>query len=173
MDLLEAIKTRRSIRKYTDKPVPFETLEYVLDAARWSPTGSNAQKWEFIVLTDSGVIDLVRKTSPGLFCSPPVLIVICSRRKPTAPYWQKYALACDCAMAAQNLMLTAHALGLGSCVALSFSSVAMKELLSIPEGVEPELVVTLGHPADSPDPPKRKEVSQIAYLNGYGKEFTR
>lgn len=171
MDIFEAIKGRRSVRKFSDRAVEPALLGQLLDAARWAPTGSNAQKWEFVVLTDKDTIEMVRKTSPGLFSSPPAMVVICSRRKPEATYWQKYLLACDCAMAAQNLMLAAYALGLGTCVALSFSNIAIKELLEIPEGVEPELVVTVGYPAESPTPPKRKEISQIAHLNAYGKEF--
>lgn len=171
MDIFEAIKGRRSVRKFTSDPVSLALLEQILDAARWAPSGSNAQRWEFIVLTDNAIIEMVRKTSPGLFSSPPVLMVICSKRAATATYWQKYLLACDCAIAAQNMMLAAHALGLGTCVALSFSNIALKELLGIPEGVEPELVVTMGYAAESPAPPKRKELGQIVHLNGYGKEF--
>lgn len=169
MDVFEAIKSRRSIRKYSQAPIEPGLLEKMVDAARWAPSGSNAQKWEFVVLTDKPTIELVRKTSPGLFSSPPALIVICSRRPASASYWQKYILACDCAMAAQNLMLAAQALGLGTCVALSFSNIALKELLEIPDGVEPELVVTVGHAAENAAPPKRREISEIMHSNKYGR----
>lgn len=169
MDTLELIKARRSIRKFTDRPIEPELLEQVLEAARWAPSGSNSQRWEFILVTDKSVIDSVRKVSPGLLGIPAAIVVICSSPRPKATDWQKILLTYDCAMAAQNMLLAACSLGLGSCVALSFSRTAVREILEVPEGVTPELLVTLGYPAESPVPPKRKQLSELVHLNIYGR----
>lgn len=77
----------------------------------------------------------------------------------------------DCSMAVENMLLAAHALGLGTCVVKSFSRVAVKEMLEIPDGVEPELLVVLGYPAQSPKPPARIPLREIAFLNKYGRKF--
>jgi len=74
-------------------------------------------------------------------------------------------------MAAENIMLQAHALGLGTCVALSYGKLAVREILNIPEGVEPQLMMTLGYPAESPEAPPKLELREIAFLDAYGKEW--
>ncbi len=70
MDVLEAIKSRRSIRQFTDEPLEKDVLERLLDAARWAPTASNQQRWRFVVVTDPSVKQLIRKFAPGIFLMP-------------------------------------------------------------------------------------------------------
>ncbi len=84
-----------------------------------------------------------------------------------------YLSIADCAMATQNILLAAYALGLGTCVVKSFSHAAMKEILEIPEGIEPELLVVVGYPDDAPAPPRRTPLKEITYLNRFGQEFQR
>jgi nitroreductase len=69
-------------------------------------------------------------------------------------------------------MLAAYEMGIGSCVALSYAKVAVKEILNLPDDVEPLLIVTLGYPAEAPEPPPRLELNQIAFMGEYGKEWT-
>ncbi len=173
MDVLEAIKGRRSIRKYTDQSVSKELIEILLDAARWAPTASNQQRWRFIVLTDHSTRELIRKCSPGIFVGPPVYVVICAEETANAGEWDRKTYLADCSIAAQNMMLAAHALGLGSCVILSYSPTAIQEILDLPESVRPMLVVTLGHPAEDPEPPARRPLDEIAYEGEYGREWVR
>jgi nitroreductase len=169
VDVLEAIKQRRSIRQFTEQAIERELLEQILDAARWAPTASNQQKWRFIVVTDPTVKEMVRKVSPGIFATPAAFIVICAEAAPEASDWDERTYLADCAVAAQNIMLAAHALGLGSCVALSYGRAAVQEILDIPDRVKPELIVTLGYPAEDPSPPPRLPLSQIAFADTYGK----
>ncbi|MBC8492893.1 MAG: nitroreductase family protein, partial [Chloroflexi bacterium] len=77
----------------------------------------------------------------------------------------------DCAIAAQNIMLAAWEMGIGSCPALSYAKVAVQEILNLPEDGESLLIVTLGYPAEDPAPPPRLELSQIAFMDEYGKEW--
>jgi nitroreductase len=171
VEVLQATKTRRSVRRFTDQPVPREMIETLLEAARWAPSGGNAQPWRFIVVTDQATRDLIRKCSPGIFVGPPVYIVICVEEPPDpTPGDEREGLA-DCSIASQNIMLAAHSLGLGSCAILSYSPIATQEILDLPERIKPQLVVTLGYPAEDPEPPPRRRVSEMTFEERYGKEW--
>lgn len=171
MDVLEAIKQRRSVRQFTEQAIERELLEQILDAARWAPTAGNQQKWRFVVVTDPTVKEMVRKVSPGIFATPAAFVVICAEKVPGASDWEEWTYLADCAIAAQNIQLAAHALGLGGCLAISYGRTALKEILDIPAQAEPELVVTLGYPAEDPSPPPRLPLSQIVFADEYGKEW--
>ncbi len=177
MDVLEVIKERRSVRSYKEDPVPDELIEKILDAAKWAPSGGNIQPWRFIVVKNRILLDLLKKVSPGYLGNAPLAIVICSDRehsfKVGGPLAKEYLTIADCSMAAANITLAARALELGTCVIKSFSHNAVKELLSIPNEVEPELIVIVGYPAETPKPPPREPIEKIAYLDRYGKKFER
>jgi nitroreductase len=172
MNVFEAIKERRSIRQFTDDPIGKDALEKLLDAARWAPTASNQQRWRCVVVTSPTVKELIKKFSPGIFAVPAAFIVICVEKAPGAGAWDEATYLADCAIAAQNIMLAAHEMGIGSCVAISYAKVAVAEILNLPENVEPLLVITLGYPAEAPEPPPRLELNQIAFMDEYGKEWT-
>lgn len=172
MNVLEAIKARRSIRQFTDEPIGREALEKLLDAARWAPTASNQQRWRFVVVTSPSVKRLIKKFAPGIFIMPAAFIVICVEKEPGTNPWAEATYLADCAIAAQNIMLAAWEMGIGSCPALSYAKVAVQEILNLPEDIEPLLIVSLGYPAEDPTPPPRLELSQIAFVDEYGKEWT-
>jgi nitroreductase len=172
MDIFEAIKGRRSIRQFTDEPIGKDALEKLLDAARWAPTASNQQRWRFVVVTSPSVKDLVRKFAPGIFAMPAAFIVICVKKALDANPLAEVTYLADCAIAAQNIMLAAYGMGIGTCVVLSYAKAAIAEILNIPEGVEPLLVLTLGYPAEAPEPPPRLELNQIAFMDEYGEKWT-
>jgi nitroreductase len=171
MNVFEAIKRRRSIRQFTSDPLGQDTLERILDAARWAPTASNQQRWRFVVVTSATVKELIKDFSPGIFAIPAAYIVICVEKAPDAGTGAGVSYLADCAIAAQNIMLAAYELGIGSCVVLAFSKTAVAEVLNLPENVEPLLVVTLGYPAEAPEPPTRRNLNEIAFLDEYGKEW--
>jgi len=175
MDVFEAIKGRRSVRKYKRDVVPKELIEKMLDAARWAPSGGNIQPWKFIVISDKNLLELIRKVSPGYLGETPLAILVCSDKekayKTGGTLGRDYLTVADCSMAVENMLLAAYALGLGTCVVKSFARVAVKEFLGIPEGIEPELLVIVGYPAQTPTPPVRKRLEEIAYMNRYGQKF--
>jgi len=171
MDALEAIKRRRSIRGFTDEPLDKETMTQILDAARWAPSGGNQQRWRFVVVTDPTVKEMIRKVSPGIFAMPAAFIVICMKKKAGARALDEWLYAADCGIAAQNIMLAAFSLGIGTCVVASFAKEALREILEVPEGIEPSLIVTLGHYESLPEAPERKPLKEIAFLNRYGEEW--
>jgi nitroreductase len=171
MDVMEAIKGRRSIRQFTDQPIEKEKLQKLLEAARWAPSGGNLQTWRFVVVTSPSQRELVKKFAPGIFAMPSAFIVICAEMEAGANEWKQRLCLADCAIASQNIMLAAHEMGIGTCVALSYAKSAISEILELPDNVEPMLVVTLGYPAEAPEPPPRFELSKIAFEERYGQEL--
>jgi len=171
LDILDIIRGRRSIRKYKTDSVPKDLIEKILEAGRWAPSAGNVQPWEFIVINDRKILDLVRKFSPGFFGDAPLAILICSNkeraRKFRGSLGRDLAII-DCAMAAQNILLTAYALGLGSCPIKSFSQIAIREILEIPDHLEPELLIAIGYPDQKPPPPPKRPLSEMVHLNKYG-----
>lgn len=177
MDVLEAIKTRRSVRRFSGEKVSKEEIEKVIDAARLAPSGSNIQGWRFIVITDPRILELVRIFSPGFLGNAPLAVVVCSDLevygRMGGDVGLNYTRIADCAMAVENMLLAAHALGLGGCVVRSFSRGALKEILEIPDSVEPELIVILGRPAEQPTTPPKLKVEDVTYLNRYGVKWSK
>jgi nitroreductase len=175
MDVFEAIMNRRSVRRYKPDAVPRELTEKMLDAACWAPSGGNIQCWKFIVIEDRKILDLIRKVSPGYLGETPLAILVCSDKEKEyrvgGALGRDYMSVADCAMAVENMLLAAYALGLGTCVVKSFSPAAVREFLEIPEGIEPELLVIVGYPTRAPAPPARIPLRETAFLNKYGHKF--
>ncbi len=113
MDLLEAVHTRRSIRKYKDKPIPAEKVRTILGAAMMAPSAGNEQPWHFIVVDDRDRMNRVKDVHPyvGMAAEAPLGILVCGdlRLEKYPGFWVQ-----DCAAAMQNLLLAAHNQGLGA-----------------------------------------------------------
>jgi nitroreductase len=174
VEVEQAILERRSIRTFTDRAVEKDLLEKMCTAAVWAPTGGNSQPWYFVPVTVPKTLKLIKAVSPGLLGLPPALIVILSNKSYNVEKMGALGetlAEMDCCFAAQNILLQAHALGLGACVIRSFNGRAVREIVGAPEGVVPELIVICGHPAHTPPaPPRRTEVIQWESFTGDGHE---
>jgi nitroreductase len=178
LEVWDAIKGRRSIRKYKTRLIEDELIKKILEAGRWAPSGSNMQMWgtrKFIVVKDRKTLDMIRKVSPGYLGATPLAIFVCSDRRiayeKCGKLGRDYITIADCAMAVENMQLMAYSLGLGACTVKSFSTPAVKHILEIPEDVEPELMVVIGHPDVKPSPPPKIALEEITYLDKYDNEF--
>ncbi|MCC6029336.1 MAG: nitroreductase family protein [Candidatus Korarchaeum sp.] len=167
--VFEVIKGRRSIRDFDIKEIPDEHLRIILEAGIWAPSGSNMQPWEFILIKDRELLERVKLFSPGLFGRPAAVVIICINRKISerAGKLSELMPVMDISMAAQNMMLMAYALGIGSCPVVSFNKAALRELLNIPPHIEPMLMVTLGYPKEMPKPPKRRPLEEVVHVDGF------
>jgi len=156
---------RRSIRKFTKGEIPQDSLRKILEAGIWAPSGSNAQPWRFVLVRRE--IDRIRMFSPGLFGEPSALIVICSDRERAergeGPLSIDLVTYMDIGAAAQNMMLRAYELGIGSCPVRSFNQKAVQKLLDLPEDKIPELIITLGYPDEKPPAPPRRSFQETVY----------
>ncbi|MGA2574058.1 MAG: nitroreductase family protein [Candidatus Methanomethylicaceae archaeon] len=166
MELDECIKSRRSVRAYKDEPVPREKIESILEAGVWAATGMGKQPWRFIIIEDKSIIKFVSdetkktvikampafakrfETEQDIICyNAPVLIFICSE---VDPNFSKLYLE-DCVLAAQNMFLKAHELGLGACymgwidVLNRINPESIKKA-GVPEGYEMKVPLILGYP---------------------------
>jgi nitroreductase len=156
VEVERAILERRSVRQFSDRPVEARALREVLQAAIWAPTAANAQPWAFICVTDPAAVHRIRTVSPGMFWDPQAVVCVCSDQRKAGRFKAGPVLArFDCAMAAQNLMLRAFSLGLGSCVIRSTNLEALRLILQAPEHIQPELLVILGYPDGQPQAPPR------------------
>ncbi|MEM4880659.1 MAG: nitroreductase family protein [Desulfurococcaceae archaeon] len=164
--LADIVKTRRTVREYSEESVPREVVETVLDLARWSPSGSNVQDWRFVVVTDKKLLKAIKMFSPGwLGGGNPVAIVICSDRKwayeKAGPLARDVMYLVHAGIVAQTIALLAHAMGLGTNMIMSFSKEAVKKILDLPESWDPVMIILLGYPKHIPEPPPRLALSEL------------
>ncbi len=148
MDVFDAIRKRRSIRKYLNQPVEKELIIKVLEAARLGPSAVNAQPCHFIVVTNIKVREsLGNAYNADWFLKAPVIIVVCAnpkeawRRRDGEEYWKV-----DAAIAMQNMILTATDLGLGTCWVGSFDEKEVKKSLNIPKDFRVVAMTPIGYP---------------------------
>jgi len=170
MDIEQAIRDRRSIRRFQEKAIPEEVLVRLVEAGVWAPSGGNAQTWIFIIINEQSRIEQIKAISPGLLGDPIALIAVCQDKdlayKKGGELGRETLSVMDAAIASQNIALQASAEGLGSCLVLSFHEKGIQEFLNLPEHIVPELLITLGYPAESPKPPKRK-FKEVTFFNEY------
>jgi len=183
MDLMDAIKGRRSIRKYKPDPVPEETLRTVMEAIRWAPSWANTQCWEVIVVKDSKVKSelstALRETNPALLSmtEAPLILILCGKKgisgyskgqpRTVKGDWLMF----DTGLAMQNLCLAAYALGLGTVIIGSFDHKKVEEITGVPQNLEVVAMTPLGYPIPQAFSPKRKDISEFVFCDRYlGKE---
>ncbi len=190
MELLEAIMTRRSVRRYTDAPVDDKQVETILEAARWAPSWSNTQCWHFIVVRDPAIrarlsetllpLKLPNKTidNPSLKAvrTAPVVIVACAELGRSGLTggalatdkgdWYMF----DVALAMQNIALAAHALGLGTVHVGLVDAKKAAGILDVPPGFCVVELLPLGHPDPSFEAkaPSRKALAEIVFKEKWG-----
>jgi coenzyme F420-0:L-glutamate ligase/coenzyme F420-1:gamma-L-glutamate ligase len=203
--VVDLIKKRRSIRKFSPRQIEDAVVREVLEAARWAPSAHNAQPWRLIVLIDDvlkrdlaeamaaawvadmtkdGVAMEVRenmaKASVERFARAPVLVVACVTMKDMAKYADELRQRCERDLAVQslgaalqNMLLVAHAKGLGACwfSAPCFCKETVRKVLKMPKDVEPQALIALGYPAEKPKAPSRKPLHSYACFEGWGEKL--
>mgnify|MGYP001773400832 CR=1 FL=1 len=167
--VFEVIKNRRSIRSFRHESIPENYLRIILEAGIWAPSGSNAQPWEFILVREKPIIERIKLFSPGLFGDPDAVVILCINRERVkrGSMSEDLVAVMDIAMAAQNMMLMAYSLGVGSCPINSFNKKAIKELFELPVHIDPILMVSLGYPDKWPKAPKRRPLEEVLHYEKY------
>jgi len=161
---MNSIFTRRSIRRYTDAPVPEEMLEKILRAGMAAPSAGNEQPWHFVVLTDKNILREIPKFHPysHMLNHANLAIVVCGdlSAQKYEGYWVQ-----DCSAATQNMLLMAEELGLGSVWLGVYPTEdrvkGMKKLLGLPENIVPFSILPIGYPDEKKDPVDRFNPSRI------------
>ncbi|MDA8141711.1 MAG: nitroreductase family protein [Desulfobacteraceae bacterium] len=175
-DLMTLIQTRRSIRKYEDRPVPEQALQQILEAVKWAPSWANTQVWEVIVVKELEAKQKLQAALPpkgnpasNAMVQAPVVLVLCAKTGSAGFYsnaattkfgeWMMY----DLGIATQNICLMAHSLGLGTVVVGLFDHNKAAEAMGVPAGYELVTMIPLGYPAKSGSAPKRREVTEFTH----------
>jgi nitroreductase len=169
MEAMEAILSRRSIRKYTGEAVDDDLVKGMLEAAMAAPSAGNQQCWQYVVITDSEILNEIPSIHPSatMVREAALAVLICGDKnlEKHTGYWVQ-----DCAASTENLLLAAHALGLGACwlgVHPREDRVkGLKALLKLPEQVMPLALVAVGHP-DETRPRANRYNPQRVHKNGW------
>ena len=177
-DIIELIKSRRNIEKFTTKPVSWDKISKILDAGRHAPSCGNLQNWKFIVVNDTE-----KKQSIAQHCheqyeitAAPALIVICAEPEKAERYYglrgRKLYTIQNCAAAAQNMILEAHSLDLGARWIGSFEEEDIREILRIPPEARPQVIIAIGYAEHVPDKPSKYPLETVVYLNKWRNRIT-
>ncbi len=159
--VIENILTRRSVRSYTDQDVEPEKIEAILEAGMAAPSGKNGQPWDFIVLTRREILDEMAERLPyaKMLREARVAIAVCADRT-KSPYWYV-----DCSAAAENILLAAHALGLGAVWTATYPyrdrMDVVKELCGLPGSYDSLCVIPVGYPAREARPKDNFDAGKI------------
>ncbi|MBZ4319683.1 nitroreductase family protein [Streptomyces huiliensis] len=172
------IRTRTVLRNYAPEPIDDEHIDHMLECMLAAPTASNKQAWSFVVVRDPRNVRLLRAFSPGIIGTPAFVVVACVDRRLTAGFTGEvsrkiYETSKLCvAMAVENLLLSAHALGFGGCPVSSFREEILRDLLNLPEPLEPVLLVPVGRPAQAPTPSDRRDKNEVISYEVWGNRGT-
>lgn len=177
MDVFTCCMTRRSCRKYLSKPVEFEKLGVMVEAACHAPSAGNLQHWKFVLVTDSDMISKIADFAYQQYWikTAPALIAACSLYERPERFYGKrgsqlYAIQ-SVAAAIENMLLTATAMGLGTCWVGGFFEERVKDLLKVPSNVNLHALITVGYPDEEPTEKDVAPLNSSVFFNEYGMPF--
>lgn len=167
-DLLTLMRSRRSVRKFKNDPLPEGAVAHLLDAAIWAPSGGNAQPWHFVLVRDDETkrqLAAVASSQRFLEQAPLVVVVCADLERAFKAYRdrgvQLYCLQ-DTAAATQNVLLAAHAMGLGACWIGAFREQPVADVLALAAHLRPVALVPIGIPDEDPRIPPRRAVAEVS-----------
>ena len=176
MDVMEAIKHRRSIRAYSDKPISTEVMGRMRQALRYAPSACNIQPWQFILVQDAKLRQDIAAAAKGQhwMAQAPVIVAACGFPEQAYKHMGGYgnSVDIDLAIAIDHLTLAAVAEGLGTCWIGAFSEEKVKQVLGVPDNVKVVALTPLGYPASSDlirpvDESRRKAEVEIFIANRF------
>ncbi len=170
MDVSECIRTRRSIRKYKDKPVPWEIIVDVLQAGKYAPFAGNIFNVKFIVIKNENKRKAIAEASSQQYWmqDAPIHIVVVGEPEKAERYYgtrgaRLYTIQ-GAAAAIENMLLTAHDLGLGSCWIGTFDEDEIRRLCNLPEHVNVQGIVMIGYSDENPSPPPKYRIEHAIFF---------
>ncbi|MBI2564490.1 nitroreductase family protein [Candidatus Woesearchaeota archaeon] len=174
MDALVCLNSRRSIRSFKQDNVEFEKIINIIDAGKSAPSAGNIQDWKFIIVVDSEKKEkLAEASSEQMWMSEaPVHIVVCSEPvKNERMYGERgkkvYSLQ-NSAAAAENMLLAAHAQGLGACWVGAFLESSVKKILDIPKKATPQSILVVGYPRGKPEIKPKLSIQDVLFFETWG-----
>lgn len=172
----EMVVSRRSVRQYNGRKVDKDKIEAMINAAIWAPNAGNSQMLHYVVVRDKGTLEKVKLFSPGMPRTAPCVIAICADLEEAEKRCGEFAkniAPVDAAFAAQNMLLKAHHLGLGTCVIKSYNEKSINRILKLPGEVTVLMLVTVGYYDTAPEAPERKKLSEVLHYESWESEMRR
>jgi nitroreductase len=168
MDLMEVIRSRRSVRKYRPDPVDAGAVEACLEAARLAPSWANTQSWRFVVVTDPAAREVMAGERAWML-EAPLIVAVCSDTVNCGKKEDLQYFMLDAGIAMEHFVLAAAERGLGTCWIGWFDEAAVNRALSCPAGVRCVALTPVGWPVEKPGPiTNRKPVEEIVFHERYG-----
>jgi nitroreductase len=174
MDIIEIIKSRRTIKEFLPKFVEWDKISKIIDAARHAPSSGNLQNWKFVVVIETELKKQLAEAALQQYeiINASALIVVCGEPEKAGRYYglrgERLYTTQNCAAAIQNMLLEAHSLGLGTRWIGAFEEEMVKRLLSIPEeGVRPQAIIAVGYPKEIPPKPPKLPLETLVYFNSW------
>lgn len=170
MELKEAIRKRRSVRKFLRKKPSRDTIREILEYANLAPSAGNLQARDFIVVDDEVLKQRLAEAAlnQGFLSEAPYDIVVCANLDRIAPYGSRgkelYCLQ-DCAAAIEHILLLALEYGLAACWVGAFDEDEVVKLLELPRHVKPVAIIAIGYPAEEPEPTPRIKIDKLMHFN--------
>lgn len=174
MDVFECVRTRRSIRKYKDKPVEWDKIVTILEAGRFAPSAGNLQNTKFIVIKDQETRKKVSEAALNQkwMIKAPIHIIVCSEPEKSKRFYgirgERLYTIQDCAAAIENMLLTAHSLGLGACWVGAYEEDALKRIINPPEQAVTHAIITIGYTDEQPVMPPKYRIEHYVFLEKWG-----
>jgi nitroreductase len=172
-DILEIIKSRRTIKHFLPKFVSWENIARILDAGRHAPSCGNVQNWKFIVCVDPEVKQNLAKASYEQYeiAMAGALIVVVAEPEKAERYYglrgERLYTVQNCAAAIQNMLLEAHSLGLGTRWIGAFEEDTIRDICNIPENIRPQAIIAVGYPKEVPPKPPKYPLETVTYFHGW------
>jgi len=172
METIEAIKTRRSVRRFTGESVGEEVIEEILEAGRWAPSGLNNQAWRFIIIQSFETKEVLSELTEygAVIKNAPVLIVVFLDKEQMYHYTKDVQSIGACM---QNMLLAAHSLGLGAVWLgeILKNKESVNKILEAPEHYELMAVIALGHPSGKAGSSDRKGLIELVFREKFGESW--
>jgi len=177
MNVFDAMTSRRSVRHFEKKDVDDNLIGVMLYMATQAPSAGNTQDWHFVVVKDEEQKERLAKAAlrQGFILEAPVVIVVCSDLEKISMKFGKRGemlySAQNTAAAVQNMMLSATALGLGTCWVGAFDEEEVKSVLELPDNVRPMVIIPVGYPAETPRKHEKVPFEYVTSMNKYGRGY--
>lgn len=177
MEVAECIRNRRSVRDFLNTPVEKEKVGQILEAGKQAPSAGNQQTWKFIVVREPGLrVQIANACVQQLWVGhAPVIIVVCADMEKMKRFYGErgehfYSIQ-SCAAAVENMLLTAHDLGLGACWVGAFDEASIATILGIPEGARPQAIIPIGYAARVPKEPVEYKLETVCYIEQWDRKI--
>nr|WP_319374063.1 nitroreductase family protein [uncultured Methanobacterium sp.] len=173
MEIFETISQRRSIRRFKKEDIDESLIEKIIQAGIWAPSAGNLQSWELIMVKNSHTKEKLSEAAymRDFIAKAPVVMVPCINQRVSGAIYGKRGVELysvqDVSCAIENMLLMAHALGIGACWVGAFDEQQVINLLGTPSYVRPVALLPMGYPDEKPHSPPRRDAADFLHLEKY------